>query len=159
MLPSPRPRAARHCGPLGWIAALLWLSGCASAPEAPPQLVTLEVPVEVYRPLPGQLTEPLAYPPAFSDSITVEDLVTLIVQLYDTVDLANRDRAIIRRLTEDPVMPKKPDPKTLGTGAAAKAAAAAQKANTSRKAQLDEIMGAIHTSTRGKAPEKPKAKR
>lgn len=48
--------------------------------------------VEVYRELPQELTDPIPYPNPLSERFTVNDMIDLIYDLYDTVDLANRDR-------------------------------------------------------------------
>lgn len=70
------------------------LLACASDPEV--RVVTetriVEVPVEVYRELPTELTDPLSYPESLPERFTVNDMINLIYDLYDTVDLANEDR-------------------------------------------------------------------
>jgi hypothetical protein len=58
---------------------------------------TVEVPVEVVRPIPAQLTDPLPYPEA---EYTVSGLVDLVVELYDRVDQCNADRSAAKRLSE-----------------------------------------------------------
>ena len=62
---------------------------------------TVEVPVEVYVPVPASYTAPLTYPPAFPAEFTVEDLVDRIFTLYDLLDQANADRAHVSQLTGD----------------------------------------------------------
>lgn len=66
--------------------------------------VEVEVPVEVYRPMPSELTSPIDYPAPFGDAVTVELLIDRIFQMYDKLDRANSDRATVKRLTqpEDP---------------------------------------------------------
>lgn len=71
--------------------------GCASAPQVAVETRTVEVPVEVVRPIPAQLTDPIPYPDAV---YTVSGLVDLIVELYDRLDQANADRATVKRLSE-----------------------------------------------------------
>lgn len=58
---------------------------------------TVEVPVEVVRPIPAQLTDPLPYPAA---EYNVSGLVDLVVELYDRVDQCNADRVAVKRLSE-----------------------------------------------------------
>lgn len=53
---------------------------------------------EVYRPLPRELVEPLALPESLPDGFTVEDTFDLIYSLYDSLDLANSDRARAGRI-------------------------------------------------------------
>lgn len=60
---------------------------------------TVEVPVEVIRPLPAQLTTPLRYPPAMGEVITVELLIDRLFELYDLLDQANQDRAAAKEIT------------------------------------------------------------
>ena len=60
---------------------------------------TVEVPVEVVRPIPAQLTDPIPYPEA---EYTVSGLVELIVDLYDRLDQANADREHVKRLSSAP---------------------------------------------------------
>lgn len=54
---------------------------------------TVEIPVEVVKPLPESLTAPLPYPPALQDGYTFADLAALFEALYGVIDLANADRA------------------------------------------------------------------
>lgn len=61
---------------------------------------TVEVPVEVTKPLPETLTTPLPYPPPLSESFTVDDLLDLAFDLYDLLDVANADREKARELTQ-----------------------------------------------------------
>lgn len=60
---------------------------------------TIEVPVPVYREIPGELTDPLPYPPGLKSGFSVMDAVDLIYYLYDTVDLANEDRGRTGRIS------------------------------------------------------------
>lgn len=91
--------ALRYLGLISLGSALLLLASCAS--ECAPRVIhekTVEyVPTPVTKPLPVQLTDPLAYPQ--SDDLTIEGLVTLIVQLYDVIDQANADRVTALTLT------------------------------------------------------------
>jgi hypothetical protein len=61
---------------------------------------TVEIPVEVVKPLPESLTAPLPYPPALSEGFTFEDLAGLIEELYGVIDVANADRAKAGRLSQ-----------------------------------------------------------
>lgn len=61
---------------------------------------TVEVPVEVTKPLPDTLTTPLPYPPPLSESFSVDDLFDLAFDLYDLLDVANADREKARELTQ-----------------------------------------------------------
>jgi hypothetical protein len=68
----------------------------------------VEVPVEVYKPLPETLTRPLNYPDSVvfgvDGDITIDDLLDMVFDLLDTVDTANKDRASSEELTTpDPV--------------------------------------------------------
>lgn len=64
----------------------------------------VEVPVEVYKPLPESLTKPLNYPDSVifgvDGEITVNDLLDMVFDLLDTVDTANADRASAEQLTQ-----------------------------------------------------------
>ena len=91
-------------------SALLLLSSCGSDPSV--RVVTeteiVEVPVEVYKPLPETLTRPLNYPDSVvfgvDGDITIDDLLDMVFDLLDTVDTANKDRASSEELTTpDPV--------------------------------------------------------
>ena len=64
----------------------------------------VEVPVEVIKPLPKTLTEPLDYPDSamLDGDITVGDLLDLAFDLFDLVDVANADRESARELTQPP---------------------------------------------------------
>lgn len=67
---------------------------------------TVEVPVEVIKPLPRNLTDPIPYPVALGDGFTIDDLIDQVFALYDLLDQANRDRADAAELTqpaEEPV--------------------------------------------------------
>jgi hypothetical protein len=61
---------------------------------------TVEVPVEVTKPLPESLTDPLPYPPSLPENFTVGDLIDWAFALLDTVDVANADRASAAELTQ-----------------------------------------------------------
>jgi hypothetical protein len=60
---------------------------------------TVEVPVEVIKPLPKPLTDPIPYPPPLPAQFDFEDLNELIHDLYDLLDLANADRLKAAELT------------------------------------------------------------
>lgn len=60
-----------------------------------------EVPVEVYKPVPASLTDPLDYPQGHLDGeITVNDLLDLVFEFYDLLDTANEDRKSVAELTK-----------------------------------------------------------
>jgi hypothetical protein len=59
----------------------------------------VEVPVEVYKELPDNLTAPVAYPEGLAEEFTVDDMFDLIFGLYDALDQANRDKADAGDLT------------------------------------------------------------
>lgn len=82
------------------IAALLWLSGCASDPEVRvvTETKTVEVEVEVYGKLPQTLTEPLVRPAELQEGFTEQDLWNQVFDLYDVLDLADADRARAGRI-------------------------------------------------------------
>ena len=65
---------------------------------------TVEVPVEVIKPLPENLTAPLNYPDSVvfgvDGDITVDDLLDMVFDLMDVVDAANRDREDAAELTQ-----------------------------------------------------------
>jgi hypothetical protein len=65
---------------------------------------TIEVPVEVVKPLPETLTRPLNYPESVvfgvDGAITVNELLNMVFDLLDTVDTANADRAKAEALTQ-----------------------------------------------------------
>jgi len=69
---------------------------------------TIEVPVEVTKPLPKTLTDPIVYPPGLSEKFTVDDLIDLSFALYDKLDLANTDRAKAAELTQPQASPDTP---------------------------------------------------
>lgn len=60
---------------------------------------TVEVPVEVVKPVPTQLTDPLPYPDALGEQFTVGDLIDQLLEMYRLLDQANADRDSVRRLT------------------------------------------------------------
>ena len=70
---------------------------------------TVEVPVEVYKPLPETLTRPLNYPDSVvfgvDGAITVNELLDMVFDLMDTVDTANADRAKADQLTRPDAEP------------------------------------------------------
>jgi len=61
---------------------------------------TVELQVEVIKPLPKSLTNPLPYPPALPENFTVDDMLELTFALFDTLDVANADRARSKELTQ-----------------------------------------------------------
>lgn len=76
----------------------MWLTGCASAPRVVTQTQTVEVPVEVMRPVPAEFTSPLPYPAPLGAEFTVEDLVEQLFGAYDVIDRCNADRASVKTL-------------------------------------------------------------
>jgi hypothetical protein len=62
----------------------------------------VEVPVEVTKPLPKTLTEPLDYPDSatLDGDVSVGDLLDLVFDLFDVVDVANADREKAAELTQ-----------------------------------------------------------
>lgn len=60
----------------------------------------VEVPVEVIKPLPETLTNPIAYPQLGLGEITVDGLLDLVFDFYDLIDVANSDRASAAELTQ-----------------------------------------------------------
>jgi len=80
------------------------LSACASDPSVRvvTETKTVEVPVEVYKPLPAALVRPTPYPPGLGEEFTVEDMIDLVFDLYDTVDQANADKGRAGQLTQPP---------------------------------------------------------
>ncbi len=62
--------------------------------------VTVEVPVEVSKPLPDALVRPVPYPPALPEGFTVDDLIDLAFDLYDALDQANGDKAKAGEISE-----------------------------------------------------------
>jgi vacuolar-type H+-ATPase subunit I/STV1 len=89
-------------------SALLLLVSCATDPEV--RVVTkteiVEKEVEVTKPLPKSLTDPLVYPAGLSEGFTVGDSLDLNFDLFDLLDQANRDRAKAAELTQ----PRTPAP-------------------------------------------------
>lgn len=87
------------CGFL--LTAPIWLTGCANDPEV--RVVTkteiVEVPVEVVKPVPSQLTDPIPYPVGMPENFTVEDVFDLIFTMYDVIDEANADREKVKEIT------------------------------------------------------------
>lgn len=76
---------------------------CSSAP--PPARVvtetdTIEVEVEVTKPLPAALVRAVPYPPGLTEGYTVEDVIDLTFALYDSLDQANADKAQAGQLTQ-----------------------------------------------------------
>ena len=82
--------------------APLLLISCASDPEVRvvTETSTIEVPVEVVKPLPASLTDPIPYPASLGGDVTVGDLLDRVFELYDLLDQANRDRASAAELTQ-----------------------------------------------------------
>ena len=77
------------------LLALLWLGGCGlfpTKPIPPVQIKTVEVPIEIIKPLPAPLTAPLEYPPALPVPLTFAALMAQVEALYALVDRANADR-------------------------------------------------------------------
>lgn len=70
---------------------------------------TVEVPVEVVKPLPENLTDPIPYPASLPAKFTVDDVFDRLFELYDKLDAANRDRADAKALTQ-PSAPPEPLP-------------------------------------------------
>lgn len=62
--------------------------------------MTVTEQVEVTKPLPDTLTNPLPYPPALPEKFTVDDMLELTFALFDTLDVANADRARAKELTQ-----------------------------------------------------------
>ena len=81
------------------VASVVLVCGCASAPQVVERTRTVEVPVEVVRPIPAQLTDPIAYPEA---EYTISGLVELVLELYERLDQANADRETVKRLSSAP---------------------------------------------------------
>ena len=53
---------------------------------------TVEVLVEVTKPLPAALVRPVPYPASLPEFYTVEDVIDLAFDLYDALDQANADK-------------------------------------------------------------------
>jgi len=86
-----------------WLGfALPLASSCAtvSPPEIVTQTRTVTELVEVTKPLPASLTDPLAYPERLPEGFTVGDLIDLVFDLYDRLDQANADRQRAKALTQ-----------------------------------------------------------
>lgn len=79
------------------VCVLALLVGCSTAPVVT-QVRTVEVPVEVTKPIPEELTAPLHYP-TLEAEITVEGLVEAFYEALDTVDRCNADRASVRAIS------------------------------------------------------------
>ena len=71
------------------------MSSCATDPvvRVVTKTETIEVPVEVSKPLPAALVRAVPYPPALPEAFTVDDLIDLTFDLYDALDAANADKA------------------------------------------------------------------
>lgn len=95
------PSAARTTRWLCLAPALILLASCASDPEVRvvTETRTVTEKVEVYRPLPETLTEPVPYPPALPPAWTNEDLIDLTFALFDALDQANADKRRAGELT------------------------------------------------------------
>jgi hypothetical protein len=61
---------------------------------------TVEVPVEVSKPLPETLIRAVPYPQALPENFTVDDLIDLTFDLFDALDQANSDKARAGELTQ-----------------------------------------------------------
>lgn len=84
------------------LIALPLLSSCGCDPEVRvvTKTETVEVPVEVVKPLPDNLTDPIPYPASLGEKVTVDDLIERVFALYDLLDQANRDRADAADITQ-----------------------------------------------------------
>lgn len=71
---------------------------CASDLQVVTETKTVEKKVEVYRPLPDSLVDPIPYPQALSERFTQDDLIDTVFRLYDLLDSANDDRASAGRI-------------------------------------------------------------
>ena len=80
------------------------MSSCGTDPQIKvvTRTETVEVPVEVYKPLPDTLTRAVPYPPGLPEDFTVGDLFNLTFDLYDALDTANADKAKAGQLTKQP---------------------------------------------------------
>ena len=92
------------------IFALTLLASCASDPKVRvvTETRTVTEQVEVYRPLPAELTDPLPYPPSLSEGFTVDDVLDTAFALYDLLDAANADRERAGKLTRPESEPDAP---------------------------------------------------
>lgn len=61
---------------------------------------TVEVFVEVTKPLPDALIRAVPYPNGLGEDFTVEDVINLTFDLYDALDAANADKARAGLLTQ-----------------------------------------------------------
>jgi hypothetical protein len=86
------------------------VSSCASDPEVRvvTETETVEVQVEVIKPLPETLTAPLQYPAPLEDGFTLDHVFDLTFALFDLLDVANADRAKAGELTRP--VPSEPIP-------------------------------------------------
>lgn len=75
------------------------MSGCASDPPVLVRTELVQVPVEVAKPLPPRLTDPIDYP-TLNSEYTESDLYDLIYALIDRLDQANLDRASVKELAK-----------------------------------------------------------
>jgi hypothetical protein len=48
--------------------------------------------------LPGELVDPIPYPVSLPERFTIEDFIDQLYKLYDSLDLANSDRARAGRI-------------------------------------------------------------
>ena len=62
------------------------------------QTRTVEVPVEVVKPLPAAYTDPIEYPAPLGAEITVSALVDQLFDAYDVIDRCNADRESARMI-------------------------------------------------------------
>ena len=98
-----RTRIARSLPVLALSFSALWLAAsCASDPpvRVVTEAETVDILVEVYKPLPEALVRPVPYPQGLSEGFTVEDVIDLAFDLYDALDQANADKAQAGQLSQ-----------------------------------------------------------
>ena len=79
------------------LCLMISISGCgATAPIVRTELV--EIPIEVYIPVPGELTAPVRPPQLPAGQLVNDDLVDYIEQLRGVLDHMNDDRSRIESL-------------------------------------------------------------
>ena len=90
---------------------LLLVASCASDPQVRvvTETRTVEVPVEVSKPLPETLIRAVPYPQALPENFTVDDLIDLTFDLFDALDQANSDKARAGELTQPRSSPAVPE--------------------------------------------------
>ena len=59
--------------------------------------------MEVTKPLPAALVRPTPYPAGLKENFTVEDVINLAFDLYDSLDQANADKRRAGQLTQPQV--------------------------------------------------------